>query len=169
MGADACWPELLEEMCDLWEVKAMAGGGDFEGRTLTVLRHLACSPLQQQADPPAARLDQLDGPSVGHVSRALAVDLDDLVADLGVRQRGGGGERGKVRSVGHEVSQRNRDQTTRRIHLLKRPSGVVSGSCSTTSCGCIVAEIMVYTAVRKRDDCDLKCDSQRIFVVQIRH
>lgn len=66
------------------------GGEEFwggEGETLTVLRHLARSSLQQQADPPAARLDQLDGPSVGHVSRALAVDLDDLVAHLGVRQR----------------------------------------------------------------------------------
>lgn len=72
-----------------WRGGGGGWGGDFEGRTLTVLRHLARSPLQQQADPPAARLDQLDGPSVGHVSRALAVDLDDLVADLGVRQRGG--------------------------------------------------------------------------------
>lgn len=58
------------------------------GGLLTVLRHLARSSLQQQANPPAARLDQLDGASVGHVSRALAVDLDDLVADLGVRRRG---------------------------------------------------------------------------------
>lgn len=101
MGADACWPELLEEACDLWEVKAMArreGGGKrrvFGGRTLTVLRHLARSSLQQQADSPAARLDQLDGPSVSHVPRGLAVDLDDLVADLGVRQRGKEREGGK--------------------------------------------------------------------------
>lgn len=55
-----------------------------EGRvpTLTVLRHLTRAPLQQQADAPASGLDQLDGSGVGHVPRALAVDLDDLVPDL---------------------------------------------------------------------------------------
>lgn len=50
--------------------------------TLTVLRHLPRAPLQQQTDTPAPGLDQLDGPGVGHVPRALPVDLDDLVPDL---------------------------------------------------------------------------------------
>lgn len=81
--------------------------------TLTVLRHLARSSLQQQADPPAARLDQLDGPSVRHVSCALAIDLDDLIADLAVRQRGKGreGEKEGGREMLAMKKQRNRDLT----------------------------------------------------------
>lgn len=59
-----------------------------EGRvpTLTVLRHLPRAPLQQQPDAPAPGLDQLDGSGVGHVPRALPVDLDDLVPDLDARE-----------------------------------------------------------------------------------
>lgn len=49
---------------------------------LTVLRDLAGASLQQQTDPPASRLDQLDGSGVGHALGALAVDLDDLIPDL---------------------------------------------------------------------------------------
>lgn len=47
-----------------------------------VLWHLSRAPLQEQAYPPAPRLDQLDGPPVAHVPGALAVYLDDLVSDL---------------------------------------------------------------------------------------
>lgn len=53
---------------------------------LTVLWDLPRAPLQQQADTPTSRLDQLDGPGVGHVPCALAIDLDNLVSDLEVRK-----------------------------------------------------------------------------------
>lgn len=55
-----------------------------EAAVLTVLRDLAGASLQQQTDPPASRLDQLDGSGVGHALGALAVDLDDLIPDLEV-------------------------------------------------------------------------------------
>lgn len=64
--------------------------------TLTVLRHLPRAPLQQQTDAPAPGLDQLDGSGVGHVPRALPVDLDDLVPDLDATA----GETGDEQMVG---------------------------------------------------------------------
>lgn len=48
----------------------------------TIFRHRAVSPLEDQVHPPAAVLDQLDGPGVLHVLCAFPVDLQDLVAHL---------------------------------------------------------------------------------------
>lgn len=68
---------------------------------LTVLWDLARAALQQQTDTPTSGLDQLDGPGVGHVPRALAVDLNDLVPDLETQEEGDGeGERRSCEQTG---------------------------------------------------------------------
>lgn len=54
---------------------------------LTIIWDLPCSPLQQQTHSSPSRLDQLDGPGVGHVPRCLAIDLNDLVSNLSVRKK----------------------------------------------------------------------------------
>lgn len=69
---------------DLAWLQADANAWRREVAVLTVLRDLAGASLQQQTDPPASRLDQLDGSGVRHALGALAVDLDDLIPDLEV-------------------------------------------------------------------------------------
>lgn len=54
----------------------------FGFRTPTVFWHLSGSPLQQQPDPPAPRLDELDGAGVSHVPSAVPVNLYDLIPYL---------------------------------------------------------------------------------------
>lgn len=53
---------------------------------LTVLWDLPRTPLQEKTHAPASRLDQLDGPGVGHVPGGLSIDLDYLVPNLEVRK-----------------------------------------------------------------------------------
>lgn len=57
------------------------------GSIPTVLWDLPGAPLQEETDTPAPGLDELDGSGVGHVPGALSIDLDDLVANLDVRER----------------------------------------------------------------------------------
>jgi len=49
---------------------------------LTILWDLSRAPLKEEANAPSPRLNQLDGPGVGHVPGGLPVNLDDLVPDL---------------------------------------------------------------------------------------
>ena len=51
-------------------------------RSLTVIRDQALAGSEQQVNPAASRLDQLDGPSVRDALGGLAVDLHYLISDL---------------------------------------------------------------------------------------
>lgn len=51
-------------------------------RSLTVIGDQALAGSEQQVDPAASCLDQLDGPSVRDALGGLAVDLHYLISDL---------------------------------------------------------------------------------------
>lgn len=55
-------------------------------KLLTVLWDLPCAPFKEQTNTPASRLDQLNGPGVGHVPGCFSIDLNDLVPYLKVRK-----------------------------------------------------------------------------------
>lgn len=61
-------------------------------REPTIFRHLPRASFQQQPDPPAAGLDELDGASVSHVPGAVPVNLYDLIAHLQETRGGQGGQ-----------------------------------------------------------------------------
>lgn len=59
----------------------VSGRQDFSRRP-TVVGHVAVAPLEHQVDAVAPPADLLHRLAVGHPSRAVAIDLHQLVADL---------------------------------------------------------------------------------------